>query len=357
MHHMYEHLRQHLGRHPMGFPKTVSGHEMEILKRLFTKEEAEIALHLTLRRQTIDQLSEKTGIAKDELAKVLATMADKGVIFEDKRKGKPRYCLVAFLPGIYEFQVQNLDEQLAHAFEHIYPELVKEIAGAETSWMRVLPTEQSIIGMEVIPYQKASEMVSQVETVAILDCICRKQQKLVGHGCARPLDSICMYFSPWAEFAIDKGIAQKATTQDALKVLNRAENAGLVHLGLNAIEDMVAMCQCCSCCCAVMRGLTEFNMPTAIAKSDFYSTVDIELCNGCESCVAVCPVNAISMKDEKAVNNTAKCIGCGLCVVECAPGAISLVAKKQEDIIIPPRNPAELWLAIAEEKKRMYFFT
>ncbi len=359
MHHMYHQLSQHLARHPAGFPSTPSGLEIDILKKLFTKEEAEIALHLTLHLQTIDQLSEKTGIAKDELAKILARMADKGLIFERKKNDQLRYALVAFVPGIYEFQVQNLDEQLAHAFEHLYPELVKEIAGAKTPWMRVLPAEQSISGTEVIPYQKASEMVSQVQNIAITDCICRKEQKLVGKGCARPLDSICMYFGTWGEFAIDKGIGRKATLQDALKVLERGENAGLVHLGLNVMENMVGMCQCCPCCCGVMRALTQFNMPTALAKSDYYSVVDIELCNGCESCVAACPVNAISMnkKDEKAVVNIADCIGCGLCTMECAPGAISLAAKKKEDIILPPHDGLEMWRAIAEEKKKTYFYT
>lgn len=359
MHHMYHQLSQHLARHPAGFPSTSSGLEFEILKKLFTKEEAEIALHLTPRPQTVDQLSEKTGISTDELAKILARMADKGLIFEGKKKDQLRYSLVAFVPGIYEFQVQKLDEQLAHAFEHLYPDMVKEIAGAKTPWMRVLPAEQSIAEMEVIPYQKASELTRQVEKIAITDCICRKEQKLVGRGCARPLDSICMYFGTWAEFAIDKGIGQKATLQDALKVLERGENAGLVHLGLNTLETVTGMCQCCPCCCGVMRALTQFNMPSALAKSDYYSIVDIEQCNGCESCVVVCPVKAITMnkKDEKALVNAADCIGCGLCVVECAPGAISLVAKKHEDIVLPPHDGLEMWRAIAEEKKKTYFFT
>ena len=359
MHHMHHQLSQHLARHPAGFPSTASGLEIDILKKLFTKEEAELALHLAPRPQTVDQLSEKAGIARDELARILARMADKGLILETKKKGEPRYSLAAFVPGIYEFQVQHLDEQLAHDFEYLYPDLVKEIAGAKTPWMRVLPAEQSLSGTEVIPYQKASEMIRQVENIAITDCICRKEQKLVGRGCARPMDSICLYLGHWSEFAIEKGIGQKATIQDALKVLERAENTGLVHLGLNVTENMVGMCNCCSCCCGVMRALTQFNMPSALAKSDYYSMVDIELCNGCESCVAICPVNAISMnkKDDKAVVNVADCIGCGLCIMECAPGAISLVPKKKEDIVLPPRNGLELWHTIAEEKRKTYFYT
>jgi len=358
MHRSFERLHLHLSRHPMGFPKTASRHELEILKRVFTREEAEIALSLNLRLQSVGQLSEKTGIEKEELAKLLANMADKGAILEHKHKGEePRYALVSFVPGIYEFQVQRMDEQVARAFEEIYPDLAKEIAGSSTPWMRVLPAEQSISSMEVVPYQKASELISQVETVAITDCICRKEQKLVGRGCDRPRDSICMYFNLWAEFVIDKGIGQRAAVADALKVLERGENAGLVHTGLNVMEQMGGMCQCCPCCCGVLRSVTEFKLARGVAKSDFYSTVDIDLCNGCESCLAACPVSAISMDDEKAVVNTAECIGCGVCVVECPTGATSLVAKKQEDIVPPPRNWTEALLAIGKEKGKTYFFT
>jgi Fe-S-cluster-containing hydrogenase component 2 len=65
----------------------------------------------------------------------------------------------------------------------------------------------------------------------------------------------------------------------------------------------------------------------------------------------------MNKKDEKAVVNVADCIGCGLCIMECAPGAISLVAKKQDDIIPPPPSWLEMWRAIAEEKKKTYFYT
>jgi heterodisulfide reductase subunit A-like polyferredoxin len=64
--------------------------------------------------------------------------------------------------------------------------------------------------------------------------------------------------------------------------------------------------------------------------SDFHSTVDIELCNGCEVCIAICPVSAISMEEERAVVNVARCIGCGLCVLECPEEATSLAPRKQE---------------------------
>jgi len=52
--------------------------------------------------------------------------------------------------------------------------------------------------------------------------------------------------------------------------------------------------------------------------------VDKEKCTGCESCVEVCPVEAISMVDGKAEVNQDECIDCGQCVEACPVEAISM---------------------------------
>lgn len=326
MHDIYEQLRSNLG-----MPLTDSGGEMEILKMLFTKEEAEIAILLTPDLETVNQLSVKTGIAKGELATILAYMAEKGTIWQDKREDEPRYRLMPFVPGIYEAQAMRIDKQQASAFEKIFPALARGMIGLNMPIMKTLPAEQSISGMEVNPDQKASWWISQVQTVALTDCICKKQQKLVGRGCSRPMDSICIYLSPWAEFFIDAGIARKATLAEAVKALERAENGGLVHMVYPTSGVPFAICNCCPDCCIGLRVITEFNaMPSQMVISDFHSTVDIELCNGCEACIAICTVSAISMEEERAVVNADRCIGCGLCVLECPEGATSLATRKQE---------------------------
>lgn len=54
------------------------------------------------------------------------------------------------------------------------------------------------------------------------------------------------------------------------------------------------------------------------------AVVDVEKCTGCESCVPVCPVEAIVMENGKAVISEDDCIECGVCVDECPEGAISM---------------------------------
>ena len=63
--------------------------------------------------------------------------------------------------------------------------------------------------------------------------------------------------------------------------------------------------------------MKDYNIPTIIAKSHFEANMHPENCLGCGQCVEVCPMEAISLVDQKAVIDRTRCIGCGLCVPKC----------------------------------------
>jgi Fe-S-cluster-containing hydrogenase component 2 len=50
--------------------------------------------------------------------------------------------------------------------------------------------------------------------------------------------------------------------------------------------------------------------------------IDKDECVGCESCVPVCPVEAINMVDGKAIIDPDTCTDCRTCVDECPVEAI-----------------------------------
>ncbi len=62
--------------------------------------------------------------------------------------------------------------------------------------------------------------------------------------------------------------------------------------------------------------------------ADFNPTVTEEKCIGCNRCVQWCPVNAILLKDRKAVIDYETCYGCGECVASCPHGAIGVQFQK-----------------------------
>ena len=50
--------------------------------------------------------------------------------------------------------------------------------------------------------------------------------------------------------------------------------------------------------------------------------VDIDKCSSCETCIDICPTEAISMVDGHAFIDLDECIECGSCAAECPEEAI-----------------------------------
>ena len=74
--------------------------------------------------------------------------------------------------------------------------------------------------------------------------------------------------------------------------------------------------------------------------------VDESMCIGCTLCLKACPVNAISMKDKKAVINTDRCVSCGKCAVVCPKDAIDFPNdySKVNDMLL---NNEKIFLLVA----------
>jgi Fe-S-cluster-containing hydrogenase component 2 len=55
--------------------------------------------------------------------------------------------------------------------------------------------------------------------------------------------------------------------------------------------------------------------------------VDLSRCIGCATCIDVCPVDAISMLNDKAHIDDEICTGCGACVDACPNAAVQFVVE------------------------------
>ncbi len=104
-----------------------------------------------------------------------------------------------------------------------------------------------------------------------------------------------------------------------------------------------------------MRGVAEFGIPTAIARSDFHAAVDAELCSGCGECVERCQFGALSLPEYTCHVNYTSCVGCGLCAIACPKGALQLERRTQGEVPPPPADLKE-WMAQRAQERDISLF-
>lgn len=345
----FEKLREFLDQFPIGFRKTSSGVEIKILKRLFTKEEAELATFLTIRPERAGGIARRTGKNISEIEEKLESMAKKGLIFRSHRDNKTLYNAAPFMIGLYEYSVEKIDKELAQLFKDYYHEAgLEEIGASNVPGFKVIPLEETIqTETTLFPYQMLEESIRKARVISVADCVCRKEAKLLGNGCDHPIET-CLSFGVAAEYYIENGMGRKITTNEAIQIIKEADESGLVHAGANS-KHLSNICNCCPCCCASMKGMTQLGHDKQkYMNALFESIIDEELCLSCGNCVERCPVKAMTLEDIAIVDRDL-CLGCGLCASVCPEEAISL--KPRDDAVEPFNRVLEMGAAIIEGKK------
>ena len=347
---IYRELARRLDAIPNGFPATESGVELRLLAKIFTPEEAALAAVMSLTREPAIVIAARAGVDPDTAYRTLKGMARRGLIRAKKGKGQLTFALMPFVVGIYEEQLPRMDAELAALFEQYYQETRGGILSDAPPVHRVIPVGEAIpFDLEIFPYERASELLDAAKAWGVRDCICRVQQRLVGKGCDRPVEN-CLVFAP-VEGAFDHSEVNRAITkEEALRILREAEEAGLVHSAGNYLGRHYYICNCCTCCCGILRGVAEFDIPTAIARSDFRTVVEAEACISCGDCVERCPFGALSVPEDVCVVDYARCVGCGLCATVCPTDALHLERRPEGEVPLPPANIKEWMIQRAQER-------
>jgi H+/Na+-translocating ferredoxin:NAD+ oxidoreductase subunit B len=336
----YEKLARHLDALPNGFPRTESGAELRLLARIFTPEEAELAAQLRLTMESPAQVAERIGGDAPKLRSRLKDMALRGLIDVERGEGGLVFGALPFVVGIFENQIGVIDQGMAQVFEAYYREAFGRELSLRPQIHRVIPVEEAVeAGMEIRPYESAAEIIGQAKAWGVLDCICRKQKALLGDPCPHPVD-VCMAFGPTPNY-FDHNPAIRVLTQDeALGVLRRASEAGLVHSVANSQQGVTYICNCCTCSCGILRGLADLGLADVVARSAFVTQVRDADCVGCDLCLDHCQFQALSV-DGVAHIDPGRCVGCGVCALSCPEGALVLVRREPAETLDPPLDRAE----------------
>ena len=329
---IYDRLAKALDQLPNGFPQTTSRTEIEILKRIFTADEAELASQLTGKMETTEAIARRVGLSEQEASKKLMSMAERGLLWYYEKEGKPRFRLAPFIVGIYESQLEALDHELAHLVEKYMSEGgAVGIMKPQPALHRVIPAQKAVKSEWIMPYDDVKAVLLASKTFHLRDCICRVQQDHIGRKCTFPLRT-CLSFST-VELPARQGDISK---EEALAFLDKAEEIGLVHTVSNVMKGFGYVCNCCGCCCGILRGITDWGIENSVAHSNYYSVINPDECLNCGACVTRCQIHAITEQNGITVVNRERCIGCGLCVTGCPNGAAQLERRPEKQMITPP---------------------
>jgi len=352
---VYEELRQILDTHPSGAPKSEAFDE--ILKTLFTPEEAALAVCMSFRPKAAETIAEAASLSPDTARDMLESMCNRGVIFSRDKKGLRSYGLLPTIPGLFEFpfmrgETSPMHEKLGRLWEEYHQEaLGNAFSGNPSPAMRVVPVEKALASeTHVHPYEDVARLIENTDYRALTNCACRASLK----KCYAPLE-VCMAFGDLGRFLVERGFSREISKEEAMRVLDISEEAGLVHTSNNSADRANLICNCCPCCCTILRGRTELGNLHAFATSAYEARISADDCTGCGICADErCPMEAIEIKGDVAVLTPGKCIGCGLCVSGCLVDAIELVGRDQPPAIFDTAQ--EMGLKMAEEKGKLEAF-
>ncbi len=343
---VYHKLAKFLDNMPNGFPPTESGVELRLLEKIFTPEEADLFCDLKLKFETPEQVAERTGRPLEGLGDRLRSMWHRGQLFGIDFGTTQVYRALPWVFGIYEFQLKRLDREMAELCEEYAPVFGKQFFQNKPQLMQVVPVEKKIEAhQEAMPYEKVSELIEKGLSFGLSPCICKKEKQLLDKGCDKPLE-VCLGIAPVPGVFDNHPLIPKAITKaEAYEVLRISEEAGLVHLTSNVVEGHYFICNCCGCCCGVLRSINELGISEAV-NSAYYAEIDAEQCVSCGVCADErCQIAAIEPGDGAYAIRQEKCIGCGLCIPTCPSEAIRLVRKPQAEIRTPPKTEKE-WFQI-----------
>jgi NAD-dependent dihydropyrimidine dehydrogenase PreA subunit len=358
---VYSRLAKHLAALGMGYPEKEE--LIEILRENFSPQEAEVALAIPTKvipfePVPISEIAPHVKIPKKELASILSNLAHRGLLFSKKtKKGEMGYALQQFGYGFPQtFFWRGLDTPNAKKMADLIAkysgkdQLYEAYGKTNTKAFRYVPATSSFDpeSHAVFPFEMMEKLIQKVKVIALVHCPCRATAQLIGRKrCDHPLEN-CIKYDELAEYLIEKGIGREITKVEALAVIKKSEEAGLVHLVDNAREGIKHTCNCCGCCCWSVGTIRRKKIPRDVLMATYFlRETDRERCTGCGQCVEICPVQVIKMEGDFPVVDLEWCIGCGVCAGPCPSSAVRLARRSDA---VPPKDFKELHQQILKQR-------
>jgi Pyruvate/2-oxoacid:ferredoxin oxidoreductase delta subunit len=339
----YDNLVARLNRFPQGAPPSETLYKL--LSILFSEEEAQFVSLLPIQAFTADTAAKRTGKTTEECEAILDGLASRAILIDWVKDGIAYYALPPPMAGWIEFSMMRIREdidqhslgQLLYQYMNVEEDFVRNLFfGSDTKIVRAFVNEEALATntsdiLEIMDYERATHVINSAEHIGIGVCYCRHKMEHVGKDCDAPKE-ICMTFGNVADSLIRAGYARRVEKVECLDLLEVAYQHNLVQIGENSQNNVAFICNCCGCCCEALLAAKKFGTSATISTTNFLPSVDVETCTLCGSCVAVCPMEALSEAEGKITLDVDMCLGCGVCVRNCSFNAMKLIAKQSRTI-------------------------
>ena len=367
----YQDLVARLNRFPQGAPP--SRLLDRILSLLVSEKEAGLVALLPIAPFTAKVAARRWKMTEAEALAVLEPLAARGFLLDMEDRGQRDFVLPPPMAGFFEFSMMrvrhDIDQKelafLFYEYLNVEEDFIKALfTGGETGIGRVFVNEGVLSGEEslrILDHEKASEVVATASSIGVGVCYCRHKMEHVGRACRAPQD-VCLTFNGVAASLTKHGFARSISRPEALDVLARCREEGLVQIGDNFREGVSFICNCCGCCCEAMLAVRRFGLLTAVHTTRFLAEVSAEACDGCGKCVDACPVEAALLvsacdplrpRRRVARVDAERCLGCGVCLAACprGPGQALRLAERGERILTPLNSVHRAVLMAVERGK------
>jgi ferredoxin len=365
----YKRLTGRLNLFPQG--AVASDLLFEILKILFSEREAGLVSSLPIKPFNARKAAGIWKIKESEAKSILNDLADRGILIDACNKDDVFYSMPPPMAGFFEFSLMryrnDIDQktlsELFYQYMNVEEDFIKNLFTiGETQLGRVFVNEEVLSNenaLHVLDYERASEVIKTASSIGIGICYCRHKMEHLGKNCDAPMD-ICMTFNDSADSLTRHGIARKVDAAEGIDLLQKARDNNLVQFGENVQEKVNFICNCCGCCCEALIAARKFGFLNPVHTTGFIPSIDEEKCNGCGKCVALCPVEAMTLVSsndpgklnrKKAKLQQESCLGCGICISGCDKKAIELRSRKKR--VITPVNSVHRVVTMAIERGKL----
>ena len=274
---------------------------------------------LTMKKRvplTIEQLAAKNPqFDRAYLEKAMQAVSESGLVefhWENLDGKNPnhekRWVLDMFVPGSAEIMMINPEQsdmypETADFFERMAYLPLADITelvppGGAGIGMHVIPVEKAIPAeSKSLPIEHLSHWLKKYEGhIGVSVCSCRKQQRIRGEGSGDIEGEWCIGVGDFADYCRETNHGRDITYEEAMEILQKAEDKGYVHqiTNIDGENKIFGICNCAVGVCNALRTSQLFNTPN-LSASAYTAESDPEKCVACGKCVETCPAGAVRL--------------------------------------------------------------